>query len=499
MRRLLGRLVLVILTALLQAAPVLAETVDVTFLLVNDVDRMTERDGRGGVARIAAVAKAERAAHQRVVFIHAGDAISPSLLSGFDEGAHVITLLNMLRPDIFVPGNHEFDFGPNVFRKRMSEAQFPLLAANLRDAAGERLPGFQDSRMLEFGGVKIGVVGLTDDASYVLSSPGDLKIAPIVATGLAQAKALRDAGAQLVVAVAHAARPTDNKLFESRAFDLIFSGDDRDLMLQFDGRTLMMESLAQGEFISAVDLAITTEEGKLAATWRPRFRIIDTADVQPDPEVQARVDGFEAEFSRDLDSVVGTTAIELDSRRAAVRTGEAPIGDMIADVMREAVDADVALVNSGALRAERVYPAGATITRRDVLAELPFGNRVVKIAVTGERLRAALENGFSQGTGGAGRFPQVSGMAVEADLKAPAGARVTSVTIDGAPLNAARTYTLATNEFVMGGGDGYTMLIDAPRILDERDGPVLAAAVVAYIRKRHEIAPAIEGRIKLSQ
>jgi 2',3'-cyclic-nucleotide 2'-phosphodiesterase (5'-nucleotidase family) len=271
-------------------------------------------------------------------------------------------------------------------------------------------------------------------------------------------------------------------------------------MLQFDGRTLMMESLAQGEFMSAIDLSITTGErdGKPVATWRPRFRIIDTADVKPDPDVQARVDAFDAEFSRELDSVAGTTATELDSRRTVVRTGEAAIGDLIADVMREAVDADVALLNSGAMRAERIYEPGAAITRRDILTELPFGNRVVKLEVTGKLLIEVLENGFSQGTGGAGRFPQVSGMTVEADLQASAGSRVKSVTVHGSPLDPAHVYTLATNEFVMGGGDGYEMLVGAQRILDERDGPVLAAAVVAYIRKQREIAPVLDGRIKLS-
>lgn len=176
-----------------------AERAEVTFLLINDVDQMTEDDGRGGYPRIVAAIEAERAARDNVIFVQAGDAISPSLLSGFDQGAHIISLLNMARPDIFVPGNHEYDFGPDIFLRRMAEAEFPLLAANLRDASGQRLPGFQDNAILEFGGVRVGVVGLTADDAYVKSSPGDLKIAPTVETGIAQAAALRDAGAHLVV------------------------------------------------------------------------------------------------------------------------------------------------------------------------------------------------------------------------------------------------------------------------------------------------------------
>lgn len=495
------RFVAIAAGALLSCAPALAETAKVTFVLVNDVDQMSESNGRGGYARIAAVIKGERAARENVVFVHAGDAISPSLLSGFDQGAHIIALLNMTPPDVFVPGNHEFDFGPDIFRKRMSEARFPLLAANLRDAPGQRLPGFEDSRLLEFGGVKIGIVGLTAEDSHVKSSPGDLKIEPVVATGIREAEALRKSGAHFVVGVAHAARSLDRELFDSRGFDLLLSGDDHDLLVQFDGRTALVESLSQGEYVTAIDLTIETDDrnGRSEATWWPEFRIIDSADVQPDTEVEQKVAGFEAEFSRELDVVIGRTGTELDSRRSTIRTGEAAIGNLIADAMRQTVGAEIGLMNSGGIRADKRYPAGRDISRKDILAELPFGNRVVKLEVRGDVLRSALENGFSQVEDGSGRFPQVSGMVVEADLKAPKGARVKSVTINGAPLDPAQTYTVATVDFLTKGGDGYGMLVDAPRILNERDGPLLAAAVMAHIRKRGEVSPSLEGRIKITR
>ncbi len=481
------------------AAPAAAERVEVTFLLVSDVDQMAEVDGRGGYPRIVAAIEAERAARQNVVFVHAGDAISPSLLSGFDQGAHIVSLMNMARPDIFVPGNHEYDFGPDIFLRRMAEAEFPLLAANLRDAAGAPLPGFQDTAMLELGGVKVGVVGLTADDAYVKSSPGDLKIAPTVETGVAQAAALRAAGANLVVAVTHSDRATDRRLFDSRAFDLILSGDDHDLMIRFDGRTAIMESLAQGIVVGVVDATIETAEadGKVTTEWWPDFRVIDTADVEPHPAVAERVAAYQAEFAKELDTVVGTTATELDSRRAVVRAQESAIGNLFADAMRMTVGADVALMNGGGIRGDKIYPAGSEITRKDVLAELPFGNRLVKLEVTGEVLSQVLEHGFSLHEEGAGRFPQVSGAIVEADVATPAGSRVKSVTINGEPLDPARTYTLAVNDFNAAGGDGYAMLTEAPRILTERDGPLLAAAVMAHLRKLGEIAPVVEGRIRI--
>ena len=79
-----------------------------------------------------------------MLFAHGGDTLSPSLMSGIDHGAHIITLTNLITPDMFVPGNHEFDFGKEVFLRRMAEAHFPLFAANLRGPDGRPLPGFKD-------------------------------------------------------------------------------------------------------------------------------------------------------------------------------------------------------------------------------------------------------------------------------------------------------------------------------------------------------------------
>src|SRR6476469_5709619 len=112
-------------------------TARITFVLVNDIYLMADQmmpDGerRGGFARLAAVVKAERAKGANVIVAHAGDTLSPSLMSGLGRGERILTLTNLIAPDIFVPGNHEFDFGKATFLQRMAEAKFPLYAANLR-------------------------------------------------------------------------------------------------------------------------------------------------------------------------------------------------------------------------------------------------------------------------------------------------------------------------------------------------------------------------------
>ena len=481
-------------------APARADTVNITFLLTNDIYNVENDTGRGGFARLNAVVKAERAKGGNVIYAHAGDLISPALLSGLDQGEHTIALTNIAPPDIFTPGNHEYDFGEKVFRTRMSEAKFPLFAANLRTKDGQSLPGFRDTQIRDIGGLKVGFIGLTADDSQVKSSPGDnLVFAPTFDTALAKAKELKAQGADLIVAVAHAKREIDLKLYESDVFDLILSGDDHDLALFYDGHTVLAESMTEANFVTAIDVRadVTEKDGKRRVTWWPDFRVIDTATVTPDPETQARVDAYSKELDDDLNVTIGTSSEPLDSRKAIVRRQEAAIGNLIADALRTQTAADAAIINGGGIRGDRQYPAGTKITRRDVLAELPFGNRTVMLSVTGDMIRAALENGVSDVANAAGRFPQVSGLSFTADLTKPPGQRIDRIMIGGKPLDLAARYTLATNDYMASGGDGYVALEAGTPLLGARDGKLMANDVMGYIAAQKTVAPKVDGRIGL--
>src|SRR5262249_48154912 len=156
---------------------------------------------RGGFARLAAVVKAERAKGGNVIFAHAGDTLSPSLMSGLDRGAHIVALTNLIAPDIFAPGNHEFDFGKATFLQPMADAKFPPSASNLPGADGQALPNFKDRSITIVDGVRIGLVGATYDDTPRTSSPEDLKFLPTVAATRDAAEALRREGADFVAAV----------------------------------------------------------------------------------------------------------------------------------------------------------------------------------------------------------------------------------------------------------------------------------------------------------
>jgi 2',3'-cyclic-nucleotide 2'-phosphodiesterase (5'-nucleotidase family) len=331
-----------------------------------------------------------------------------------------------------------------------------------------------------------------------VSSPGNISFADEVETARAKQEELKAAGADFVVAVVHSGITEDMEMAREGVADLILTGHDEHLLTYYNGRTAMTESESQANYVvvTTITLDKKEEDGKVSVSWTPAFEIIDTANVEADPKIAEVVKGYQDKLDQELAIEIGTSETALDSRRASVRSQETAVGNLIADAMREAVGADVAITNGGGIRGDREYEAGAKLTRGDILAELPFGNKTVKLELTGAKIREALENGLSQVQEVAGRFPQVSGVTVEADLTKPAGERVLSVMVGGQPLDDAKTYTLATNDFMANGGDGYTAFSDAKNLIDPIDAQLMASQVIDYVAAKGTIAPKPEGRIK---
>ncbi|MFC6776400.1 bifunctional metallophosphatase/5'-nucleotidase [Methylobacterium gregans] len=241
------------------AAEAPADRPTLTLLLVNDIYLMGEVEGRGGFARLNAVVKAERARGVPVLYAHAGDTLSPSLMSGFDRGAHIMALLALAPPDVFVPGNHEFDFGPAVFQERIHDAAFRTLAANLRDGEGKPLPDVADRFVTDLGGVRVGVTGIALRSTPEKSQSGTLRFGPEAETLAEQARLLRAEGAEIVVAVVHTDRATDMAMLAAGHADIILSGHDHDLFLRYDGQRVLAESSVDAHFVTAIDLRCTHE------------------------------------------------------------------------------------------------------------------------------------------------------------------------------------------------------------------------------------------------
>jgi 5'-nucleotidase / UDP-sugar diphosphatase len=497
MRRLIHIALTSAFLAMLVPALAAAETIKITLLGVGDIYQFQGGKTRGGVARLNAVARAERAANPNTLYLFTGDMFSPSLLSGLDKGENMVTLTNIAPFDLAVPGNHEFDFGTDNFAEKVKLSKYPWAAINLSKADGSPVDGVGGVVMKEVAGVKLALVPVAQDTSPQVSSTGDWKFAPTADSAIEAAGKARKDGADIVVGVVQAPHSDDQKMLASKAFDVLLSGDDHDLVVQYNGITAYVDTSTEANYLVPIDLNVNIEEkdGKRTVKWEPNFRFIDTASVTPDPETQKVTDDYLKQLDNELNVVIGKTVGPLDSRRNIVRTQEAAMGNLIADAMRDAVSADIAITNGGGIRADKEYPAGSDITRKDILSELPFGNVTVLVEATGQQIWDALENGFSKLEDGGGRFPQVSGLTVTADKAKSAGSRVVSVKVGDKDIDKAATYRLATNDFMLGGGDGYTAFAGAKVIVDKSGGKLIANDVMVKVKALGTVDAKVEGRI----
>ena len=421
-------------------------------------------------------------------------------MSGLTQGAQMVEMMNAIGTDIAVVGNHEYDFGPEVAARNFAASAFPWLGANVLGPDGMPTGGLVSTRIMEKGGFRIGFFGVITPETDILSSPGeDIAFAPVMEAARTAVEALKAEGAELIVALTHLGIAEDRKLAAKvKGIHLILGGHDHVPIAFHEGWVPIFKAGYDAHYLGVVDVHVEWVErrGKKSLSVLPEWRLVTTAGVAPDPGVQALVDKHEARLDEELAVVIGATSVELDSRRASVRTGETNLGNLVAEAMRRGVGAEVGLTNGGGIRGDRTYAAGTELTRKDVLTELPFGNSVVLMELAGADLRAALENGVSRVEDGAGRFPQIAGVRLVYDPVAPAGSRVVEVEVGGAPLDLAKVYTVATNDYMAGGGDGYASLANGRQLIDASGATFMASMVMDHIESLGTVAPAVDGRIR---
>jgi 5'-nucleotidase / UDP-sugar diphosphatase len=445
----------------------------------------------GGLAYISTLVREARVKGP-VLLMHSGDFLSPSLLSMKlkHKGAHMIEAMNALGFDLVTFGNHEFDMGCPVLADRIRESKFDWVSSNVDLPPAMGLPPGRVTwtRILTVGGLRVGVFGLTVPQAAVAGCPNGTSITfrePLAAARDAVA-ALQKDKVDLVVALTHLRIETDQELAAAvPGIDLIVGGHEHEVIVSLVGETLITKAGENATGLGEIGVrAVRSKEGLVVAkSWR---RVpVDPASITPDAALDARLDKYRKELEP-FDVVVGQAAVPLDIREETVRDAESNLADAAADLMRTKLGADVALLNGGSFRDDRVIPAGP-LTRADIYTMLPFANEVVSVRVTGAQLREALENGVRMVGQRAGRFPQVSGLRFRFDPKAPRGERVLSVEVGGAPLEPERTYLLATTDFMVRPGniDGYVLpqeivgrTIGVAELLEEalQKGPIGAPA-----------------------
>lgn len=476
--------------------PAAAPHVHVTLLQMNDAYVLEPVDGgrRGGMARLATLVKRARAANPNTIFAHAGDAISPSPMSTVLRGEQMIAALNVLGVDVATFGNHEFDFGPEVLRRRMTESRFAWLSVNVVDrASGAPFGGAARQRIVAFGPVRVGLFGLTTPETAATSAPGvDVEFLDPTVAGRAAVAALRRAGAHVVVGVTHQHMRADRALAAGTDIDVVLGGHEHEPLVAEEGKALITKAGSDARYLVQIDLWLRPDGALVERSWA--FHEV-SARVPEDPDVSAVVRQYADRLDRELDAVIGRTAVPLEARRGPLRSQESNLGDFIADAMRARLGADVALLNGGGIRTDRIVPAGP-LTKRDVHGLLPFAGVVMKLAVSGARLRETLEQGLAGLERGGGGFLQLSGLRMTYDPRQPILRRVVALEIGDGPVDPARVYTLAVVDYVAGGGDGITALRDARVLVDAVSGPQLSDVLVDAIAKAGTISPNIDGRLR---
>ncbi|MDI6696294.1 MAG: alkaline phosphatase family protein [Anaerolineales bacterium] len=474
-----------------------------------------------------------------VLTVAGGDSVGATPpISNFFGDKPTIEIMNLMGFTSDGLGNHNFDAGQTYLRTELIPlANYPFLSANIVDpVTGKTPPEWKPSQIFNFEGFKLGVIGFSNADLTSLIFPGNLD--PFVVTDAeaairAEAARLRSKGkVNVFVAIGHEGATAGT--FDNPSGPLISLADnlggvvdailgdhtDFQTISRRPNGVLVVENRSKGIRFSRVRLVVDTNTKQvvyMTADWHKPWDI----GITPDSTIQARIDDLNAQLGPIFNMVIGEATRVIPRADAcgngAGRTCESLEGNVTADSMRFTYNTDFAITNSGGLRADltcpttdnptdfcpaSLYPFSSglfPITRGQTLSVLPFGNVVVTLQVNGAELKTMLENGVSAMPAANGRFPQVSGLCFTYDITAPAGNRVTGAvrqatdgSCSGAPvdLSAASFYTIAENDFMANGGDGYPNFVSRMTTQDFMD-----SVLAGYIAANTPISPAIQGRI----
>eukprot|EP00658_Telonema_sp_P-2_P022895 TRINITY_DN1916_c0_g1_i2.p1 TRINITY_DN1916_c0_g1~~TRINITY_DN1916_c0_g1_i2.p1 ORF type:complete len:468 (+),score=124.21 TRINITY_DN1916_c0_g1_i2:225-1628(+) len=378
----------------------------------------------GGYARFATqIADARRYNPDRTLVLFAGDLLSPSTLSNSFKGEQMIDLMNLIQVDAASLGNHEFDFGVDVLAQRVEESRFPWINCNLMNSSAPttRISNTAGSQIYELplrfessglrSTVKLCLLGAAYDVrDSIFHDQDKILYKPIVAAVQGEATRLKfQEGCHLVVALTHQDFDADCELSSATTglVDLIIGGHDHQTMMQTAcGAAPYIKAASDLQTYWTTTLKLNNDS--TVRTVESVFRPITMADPS-DPAIAQAVAVWEARLGAAMEEVIGCTEVELQATAKFVRQEETNLGDWIADSIRSAYEVDVAIVNSGGIRGNRVYPAGE-LTKMTVTTIHPFGNKIVVVRTNKTMLQAHLTEALECYDTICGDFLQVSGI-----------------------------------------------------------------------------------------
>ncbi|PZO77931.1 MAG: multifunctional 2',3'-cyclic-nucleotide 2'-phosphodiesterase/5'-nucleotidase/3'-nucleotidase [Mesorhizobium amorphae] len=477
----------------------------------------TENKCFGGAARLSTAIAAERQRlnGQNVVTLNAGDNFQGSLFYTTFRGAAELEFLRGMGFDAMTVGNHEFDDGEETITPFVEGANFPVLGANVKTTPASRLGNrILPSTVLDVGGEKIGVVGIVTTDTMEIASPGpNVSITEDVAALRAEVERLEGQGINKIVALTHVGYGRDRDVIaQVPGVDVIVGGHTHTVLSNTAGEgegpyptmatregasVPVVTAGAYSKYLGSLQVVFDDAGNVKSATGNP---ILLDSTVKPDEAVLARVREMGAPIEELKSRVVAETTAPIDGSRETCRARECAMGSLIADAILDRTKdqgVTIAIQNGGGIRAS--IDAGP-VTMGEVLTVLPFQNTLATFQLGGADLVASLEKGVSEIQDGQGKFPQVAGLRYALDpSKAPNTGRVSDVEVNEngawAPIDPAKTYTIATNNYVRGGGDGYDLFAEKAQNAYDY-GPSLEQVLADYLAARQPFTPATDGRIR---
>ncbi len=461
----------------------------------------------GGAARLKTFLDRMRVelSDENVLVLDAGDQFLGTLFYTTYKGSAAAEMMNTIGFDAMAVGNHEFDDGPQVLANFADNLDAPLISGNLdlsqSDILGDRQ--INDTLILTVGDKRVGLVSAVATDTAELSAPGPNIIFQDAVDALqADVDTLTALGVDMIIALTHVGLNHDREIAESvTGIDAIVGGHTHTLMSNtvegalpyptFVNGVPVVQAYAYGKYVGHLVLSFDAGGNVTSASGDT---ILLDASVTPDPAIAARITELAGPIDRIRQKVVAETTAVLSNE--GCRVAECALGSALADAMLDRVKdqgIDIAIQNGGGIRAG--FDEGE-VTMGEVLIVLPFQDTVATFTTTSDRILAALENGVSQVEDTAGRFLQVAGLSYSYNPSAPAGQRVSDVMVGDTPLELDRRYGVATNSYIRGGGDGFTMFLDADDAYDY--GPQLTDVLADYLGKNGQsFAPYTDGRIRV--
>jgi len=457
---------------------------------------------------------ADRAANKATIAISSGDnfGAAPPISTEFEE-MPTIEALNLAKLDVSTFGNHEHDRNLTHLNKMIGASDFEWVVSNYpAEALATLKSGTKAAKsftVIDRGGVKIGVVGANTSETIEQVFPGNLDYTNAAGvkktieieqgvTGVNKAIAdAKAAGADLVVVAIHQgwtenSEGTAKGLFidlakEIKGATAIYGGHSHQTFAAIIPGNTRIPPIALGQvknagveytrtqicMINKKVVGQSVQHVLKAASATVNTGVVSTVTTQ-DVAAAAMVKKYKDQMTVKLDVKIGKVSAQfpIDGTPRVQRSGENPMGNYIADAMRAKYKTDFALMNGGGIRdsfpAKTYVPADTTLVRTgtgpldvtlgDALTVFPFGNQIATTVVTGSNLWTALENGVGGNYPADGRFPNISGFKFSFDASKAVGSRIVSVTkLDGTPIaKDSKEYTLATPDFIVYGGDGYS-------------------------------------------